>query len=249
MTRPPRRQATSLVGRGDLADEGEDSTGGAEQPGRPTNAIVPSGMSCGRDACTTASAATPSKHAIRTGTGFMRSDSLVGGAQVVGAAGSGSWLLGAVAPTVSVVVIADTCYAGAFAHVADVACTLVLLGACADNQTKISGPTSEFIVRLENLVCPGGVPNLSCVSYRWLEGQLQRDTPDVERPQVWTNRSAAWARRPFELDSPAIRAGQMSSPPPRSRMCGWRGRCSPTEDALRTRIEVDLMRSSSGVLP
>jgi hypothetical protein len=106
-------------------------------------------------------------------------------------------LLSAFAPTVRVVVIADTCYAGAFARFADVACTLVLLGACADNQTKISGPTSDFMVRLEGLVYPGGAPNPSCVSYRWLERQLHQDTPDAERPQVWTNRPAAWAHRPF----------------------------------------------------
>jgi hypothetical protein len=111
-------------------------------------------------------------------------------------------MLDGLAPTVRVVVIADTCYAGAFARVRDVACTLVLIAACAESQTKISGSTSEFAVSLEELVYPGGEGNPDCVSYRWLERQLQRDTPDAQRPQVWTNRRAAWAHRPFTVDRP-----------------------------------------------
>ncbi len=115
-------------------------------------------------------------------------------------------MLGGIQPTGRVIVVADTCYAGAFARYADVSSALVLLGACADRQTTISGVTSDFVVRLENLIYPGGMSNPSCVSYRWLEEQLQRDTPDAERPYVWTNRVAAWEQRPFDLEPLASRS-------------------------------------------
>jgi hypothetical protein len=104
--------------------------------------------------------------------------------------------------TARIVVVADTCYAGAFAHHTELACTLVLVAACADNQTTLSGPTSEFAVRLETLVCPDGRPNPTPISYRWLEQQLHWDTPDAERPVVWTNRDSAWTHRPFHLPPP-----------------------------------------------
>jgi hypothetical protein len=117
-------------------------------------------------------------------------------------------LLGALPSTARVIVVADTCYAGAFARHADVACALVLLGACAENQTTISGPTSEFAVRLEDLVCPGGRPNPACVSYRWLKRQLHQDTPDAERPVVWTNRESAWTHRPFHIEQPTTASGR-----------------------------------------
>ncbi|HEX6871234.1 MAG TPA: hypothetical protein VF163_09060 [Micromonosporaceae bacterium] len=111
--------------------------------------------------------------------------------------------LAALPATAWLIVVADTCYAAALARFADLACTVVLLAACAENQTTISGPTSEFVVRLVDLVYPDGVRNPDCTDYRWLRAQLQRDTPDAERPEVWTNRLEAWLHRPFDLETPA----------------------------------------------
>jgi hypothetical protein len=113
-----------------------------------------------------------------------------------------SALLAAAPHTARVIVVADTCYAGALARHVDAGCTVVLLGACADDQITIGGPTSEFAVRLEQLTRSGDTLNPDCVSYRWLRESLRRDTPDAERPCVWTNRIAAWAHRPFTVDIP-----------------------------------------------
>jgi hypothetical protein len=51
--------------------------------------------------------------------------------------------------------------------------------------------------RLEQLVLTDGQPNPACTSYLWLSRQFRRDSPDVERPQVWTNRPSVWSQRPF----------------------------------------------------
>ena len=100
-----------------------------------------------------------------------------------------------------IVVVTDTCYGAALRRYADLAATLVLIAACGEDQQKMSRLTSEFIVRLEELTYPGGLRNAACTSYRWLHEQLQYDTPDVERPEVWTNREAAWRHRPFALQA------------------------------------------------
>ena len=50
---------------------------------------------------------------------------------------------------------------------------------------------------LAELVLRDGKPNPGCTSYRWLNWQLRQDSPDVERPRVWTNRLSAWSQRPF----------------------------------------------------
>ncbi len=110
--------------------------------------------------------------------------------------------LAGAAASARIVVVADTCYGAALRRYADLAATLVLIAACGEDQHTMNRPTSEFIVRLEQLTYPGGSRNAACTTYRWLHEQLQHDTPDVERPEVWTNRAAAWLHRPFALQTP-----------------------------------------------
>jgi len=109
-------------------------------------------------------------------------------------------LAGAAAST-RLVVVADTCNGVALRRYADLAATLVLIAACGDDQFTMNRLTSEFMVRLEELTYPGGSRNAACTTYRWLHEQLRHDTPDVERPEVWTNREAAWQHRPFALQT------------------------------------------------
>lgn len=105
-------------------------------------------------------------------------------------------LLSAVPPTALITVIADTCYAAALSGFT-IPATVILLAACGANQQVLANPAEGFVNRLEQLVLPGGQPSPRCTSYRWLNRQLRQDTPDVERPRVWTNRLAAWSQRPF----------------------------------------------------
>lgn len=107
-------------------------------------------------------------------------------------------LLAAAPPSAHLVVIADTCHAAAFATVfADVPVTIVLVAACGENQTTLNYPVSQFVVTLERLILHHGVPNPDCTSYAWLRQELRRDTPDVERPDIRTNRSHALRWRPL----------------------------------------------------
>lgn len=112
--------------------------------------------------------------------------------------------LSSVPSTACVVVVAATCYAAALARFAGWPCTLVLIAACDDYQTVLDAPASEFIVRLEQAVLPGGHRDPNCVSYAWLRDELQKDTPDAERPQVWTNDPAMWTRLPFSNTWPEL---------------------------------------------
>lgn len=123
-------------------------------------------------------------------------------------------LLATVPRDTCVVVVADTCYAAALAQAVDPGPVpglgpalgpgpvpgpaLVLLAACGAGQCTLDRPSSEFVERLERLVLPGGVRDPACASYAWLATELCRDTPDVERPSVWTNRADAWTHRPFD---------------------------------------------------
>jgi hypothetical protein len=109
--------------------------------------------------------------------------------------------LAAAAASARLVVVADTCNGVALRRYADLAATLLLIAACGEDQYTMSRLTSEFIVRLEELTYPGGVRNASCTTYRWLHERLRDNTPDVERPEVWTNREAAWQQRPFALQT------------------------------------------------
>lgn len=105
--------------------------------------------------------------------------------------------LAGAAASAQIVVVADTCYGAALRRYTTLAATLVLIAACGEDQHTLNRPTSEFMVRLEELTYAGGSRNAACTTYRWLHEQLQRNTPDVERPEVWANRAAAWLHRPF----------------------------------------------------
>ena len=96
--------------------------------------------------------------------------------------------------------VADTCNGVALRRYAELAATLVLIAACGDDQYTMNRLASEFIVRLE--LTYGRVRNAACTTYRWLHETARHDTPDVERPEVWTNREAAWQHRPFGLQTP-----------------------------------------------
>jgi hypothetical protein len=109
--------------------------------------------------------------------------------------------LAGAAASAQIVVVVDSCYGAALRRYADLAATLVLIAACGDDQFTMNRLTSEFMVRLEALTYPGGSRNAACTTYRWLHEQLRHDTPDVERPEVWTNREAAWQHRPFALQT------------------------------------------------
>jgi hypothetical protein len=109
--------------------------------------------------------------------------------------------LAGAAASAQIVVVADTCYGAALRRYADLAATLVLIAACGEDQHTMNRPTSEFMVHLEQLTYPGGSRHAECTTYRWLHEQLQHNTPDVERPEVWTNREAAWLHRPFGLQT------------------------------------------------
>jgi hypothetical protein len=98
--------------------------------------------------------------------------------------------------TAFLVVVSDTCYATALAAF-PLPATTVLIAACGAEQLTLARPTVGFIARLERLVKPDGVPNPDCTTYSWLDAQLRKDSPDVERSQVWTNRATAWAGKPF----------------------------------------------------
>lgn len=105
-------------------------------------------------------------------------------------------LLAALPPTAQVIVVSDTCYAAALSRYT-VPARMVLVAACGADQQILARPTTGFAARLERLVIPGGRRNPHCASYTWLDTQLRLDSPDVERPRVWTNEAAAWAERPF----------------------------------------------------
>jgi hypothetical protein len=108
-------------------------------------------------------------------------------------------LLAAAPPSAHIVVVAETCYAAAFATVfAAVPATTVLLAACAENQATLNLPYSEFVVALERLTFPDGRANPRCGSYAWLRRELRKNTPDVERPDIRTNRPYALRQRPFQ---------------------------------------------------
>jgi len=105
-------------------------------------------------------------------------------------------LLGTVLPTAFITVIADTCYAAALSRFA-IPATVVLLAACGADQEILARPAAGFVARLEQFVLADGQPNPACTSYLWLNRQFRRESPDVERPLVWTNRPFVWSQRPF----------------------------------------------------
>ena len=131
--------------------------------------------------------------------------------------------LSVAAPSARVIVVAATCYAAALAQRTDWPPTLVLLAACDHYQTVLTGPTSSFIIRLERLVCPHGRPNPRRINYTWLQTELQKDTPDAERPQVWTNHASVWEHRPFELHTGTYAANAVITPVADAEGWRWNG--------------------------
>jgi hypothetical protein len=123
-------------------------------------------------------------------------------------------LLAAAPPSAHLIVIAETCYAAAFADVfAAVPATTVLLAACAENQATLNLPHSEFVAALERLTFPDGSANPHCTSYAWLRHELRKGTPDVERPDIRANRPNALRQHPFRPAPPAVLARQAGHAP------------------------------------
>jgi hypothetical protein len=90
---------------------------------------------------------------------------------------------------VRLVIICDTCYAAAITQALVGAHEAVVLGSCGDDQTMIDRLNSEFIVRLEAFVCaPPAHRSLAA-----LRRLLEADTPDCERPFVWTSAADRWS--------------------------------------------------------
>jgi hypothetical protein len=87
-----------------------------------------------------------------------------------------------------VVVIADTCYAGAIARAPRGPQAFLLLGACDEEQSMVERACSELLVRFERLV----FAHRGC-SAAELKAVLEADTPACERPCVWTDRVSWWS--------------------------------------------------------
>jgi hypothetical protein len=96
--------------------------------------------------------------------------------------------------TAKIVVICDSCYGAAIAKVLHGAPQVLVIAGCSDEQTMLDRLRSEFMVRLEDFVC-GTTPRGSVSELRSL---LESDTPDCERPVVWTNTDSWWSAAPIE---------------------------------------------------
>lgn len=94
-------------------------------------------------------------------------------------------------PAARVVILADTCYASAIAHCLRGPQLAVVVAGCSEDQTMVARARSEFIVRLEDFVCAEPSPD-SPDSIDALRAVLEDDTPDCERPVVWTNTADRW---------------------------------------------------------
>jgi hypothetical protein len=90
------------------------------------------------------------------------------------------------------VIIADTCYAAAIAQCLRGPQLAVVVAACGEDQTMIERLHSEFVVRLEDAVCSDRAPGSPPCSIDTLRAVLEADTPDCERPVVWTNAADRW---------------------------------------------------------
>lgn len=95
-------------------------------------------------------------------------------------------------PAARVVIIADTCYAAAIARCLRGAQRALVIAGCGDDQTMIVRRRSEFVVRLEDFVCSERPPGAPSGSIDALRAVLEADTPDCERPVVWTNAAVRW---------------------------------------------------------
>lgn len=99
-------------------------------------------------------------------------------------------------PATRLVIVADTCYGAAIARCLRGAQPALVIAGCGDDQTMIVRRHSEFIVRLEDFVCSGR-PSGSPGSIDALRAALEADTPDCERPVVWTNAAGRWPSEAF----------------------------------------------------
>jgi hypothetical protein len=86
------------------------------------------------------------------------------------------------------VIITDTCYAAAIARTLVGAQETLVLASCGEDQTLIDRASCELMVRLEAFICASH----SSGSLDDLRRYLEHDTPDCERPHVWTNTHAWW---------------------------------------------------------
>src|SRR5262245_47320379 len=117
-------------------------------------------------------------------------------------------LLAALPGPARAAIVSDTCFAGALAYFLADRPTLVLVAGCGEQQFTTNRRTSLLVRRLENLVFPGGERSHDCPTYADLSEQLVRDTPDAERPILWTNREPAWRHRPFDPAPPGVPASE-----------------------------------------
>lgn len=85
--------------------------------------------------------------------------------------------------TTRVLLICDTCYAAAITEVLVGAQPVVVVASCSAEQTMVDRLRSEFVVRLEEFVRVEGRRG----SLAMLRAALEADTPDCERPVVWSN--------------------------------------------------------------
>lgn len=100
-------------------------------------------------------------------------------------------------PEARLIIICDSCYAAAIAATLVGAQPAIVLAACGEDQTTVDRLRSEFVVRLEEFVdARRGDGSLA-----ELRDLLAADTPDCERPVVWTNREDRWSR-PLVPDAP-----------------------------------------------
>lgn len=116
---------------------------------------------------------------------------LVGGGVTLGQLADG---LARLPPAARVVIIADTCYASAIAAVLHGPQPAVVIAGCGEDQTMIERARSEFVVRLEEFVCAGTECSPGAAIHA-LRDVLEADTPDCERPVVWTNATDRWPDR------------------------------------------------------
>lgn len=92
-----------------------------------------------------------------------------------------------------VIVVCDSCYGSAIASVLRGPQQTVVLAGCGDDQTMLERVSSELMVRLEAFVCADGAQG----SLDALRIALEDDTPDCERPVVWTNTEERWSAAAF----------------------------------------------------
>jgi hypothetical protein len=84
---------------------------------------------------------------------------------------------------VRLLIICDSCYGAAITRALVGTQQVVVIAGCAEDQTMVERRRSEFMVQLEKFVWSGADPS----SLEELRAQLEADTPDCERPVVWSN--------------------------------------------------------------